>query len=155
MRPAFALLPAAVAALSVYAAPAAAVSHPTAQSRACTRTADTEHRKGADRARYLKACLRGSAAPLRPTAPTGPGKEARAITAPSGADRNERSAQCSAEADRRGLTEKDRNAFRLSCLATAGPVSEGETHDQTPKPAPAIKGIGVNHYDADKSKQPH
>jgi hypothetical protein len=41
---------------------------------------------------------------------------------------------------------KDRQQFRLSCIATAGPVTEGETKNQTPKPAKAIPTIGINNY---------
>jgi hypothetical protein len=84
--------------------------------------------------------------PDRPTAPTAPSKEAKAITAPSGAERTARSRQCSNEADKRNLTGKDRESFRLSCLATAGPVTEGQTKTEAPKPAAAIPGIGVNGY---------
>ena len=94
--------------------------------------------------------MRGALSPNRPTAPTGDSKEAKAITAPSGADRTVRSQQCSNEADKRNLTGKDRESFRLSCVATAGPVTEGETKNQAPKPAKAIPGIGVNAY-----KPPH
>jgi hypothetical protein len=88
--------------------------------------------------------MKGPLAARTATAPTSPGKEAHAITAPSGATRNVRSRQCTAEADKRGLRNQDRKQFQLSCLATAGPVSEGETHNETAHPAKAISGIGVN-----------
>jgi len=94
--------------------------------------------------------MKGALSPNHPTMATGSSKEAQAVTRPSGADRTVRSKQCSDEADKRGLAAKDRESFRLSCMATAGPVTEGETHNQTPQPAKAIPGIGVNNY-----KPPH
>jgi len=122
--------------------PAAAASTPA--SRDCATQAEQQHLTGQAADDFRARCMKGPLAVRRPTAPTSPGKEAHAVTAPSGANRNVRSRQCMAEADKRGLTGQDRKQYQLSCLATAGPVTEGETHNETPKPAKAIPGIGVN-----------
>jgi hypothetical protein len=135
----------ALAAASLLASSGLAAVEST-QSKACYDEATAQHLHGASRKAFHRTCMKGALSPNRPTAPSGPSKEARAITAPSGADRTVRSQQCSNEADKRHLTGKDRDAFRLSCVATAGPVSEGETKTQAPKPAKAIPGIGVNNY---------
>jgi hypothetical protein len=137
----------AVAAASLLASAALAVAAPeSVQSKSCYDKASAQNLHGAARKSFHRSCMRGALSPDRRTAPTTPNREAQAITAPSGADRTVRSKQCSDEADRRGLAAKDREAFRLSCVATAGPVTEGETHSQAPKPAKAIPGIGVNNY---------
>jgi hypothetical protein len=132
-----------LAALSLVA-PMPAVAAPSAASRDCAAQAAHQHLAGHIAAEFKAKCMKGPLAARTPTAPTSPGKEAHAVTAPSGANRNERSQQCTAEADKRGLQNQDRKQFQLSCLATAGPVTEGETHNETPKPAKAIPGIGVN-----------
>jgi len=131
----------AVASLGV-AKQAAAASTPASQD--CAAQADQQHLSGQAAVDFRAKCMKGPLAAKTPTAPTGPGKEAHAITAPSGANRNVRTRQCTAEADKRGLQNQDRKQFQLSCMATAGPVTEGETHNETPKPAKAIPGIGVN-----------
>ena len=120
------------------------------QSKACYDKASAQNLHGASRKAFHRTCMRGALSPDHATAPTGPGKEARAITAPSGADRTVRSKACSDEADKRGLAAKDREAFRLSIMATAGPVTEAGIHSQAPQPAKAIPGIGVN-----ANKPPH
>jgi hypothetical protein len=125
--------------------PAAAAAE-SAQSRACYDQATRQNLHGASRKAFHRSCMKGVMSPNRPTAPTAPNREAQAITKPSGVDRTVRSKQCSDEAAKKGLADKDRQAFRLSCMATAGPVTEGETKNQTPKPAKAIPGIGVNNY---------
>jgi hypothetical protein len=128
-----------LAAVSV--TPAAARS---AQSAVCAREADAGHLTARARSAFVNRCLKGALAPSRPTAPTAPNREARAVTAPSGSDRLARSKQCDAEADRRGLKTEARAQFRLSCLATAGPVTESQTINQPPKRAKAIPGLGEN-----------
>ncbi len=133
----------ALAALTLLAS-AGHVGAETAQAKACASKATAQHLQGAGRTTFERACMKGTAAPDRPTAPTEPSRKAQAITAPSGEDRTVRSKACSAEADRRHLTGSDRNAFRLSCIATAGPVTEAQTKTQAPKPAHALPGIGVN-----------
>jgi hypothetical protein len=136
------------AALALVTAPicgmAGAAAAASAQSRICSQEAVKRGLTGQEKTRFHATCMKGPLAPKHPTAPSGPGKEARAITAPSGADRTVRSKACTAEADKRGLTDKARKEFQLSCLATAGPVTEGETHNQPPKPAKEIPGIGIN-----------
>lgn len=140
------LQPAIVAAglLLVLCGPAAA--RPSAQSRQCAKSASGQGLTGSKRAAFTATCLKGPLAAKTPTAPTAPSKEAQAVTKPSGVDRTTRTKQCATEADKKGLTSKDRSAFQLSCLATAGPVSEGETGTKEPHPANQIKGIGVNNY---------
>jgi hypothetical protein len=133
----------AFAALTSAGAPAMAATH-SAQSAVCASEADQGRLKGSARSAFVSRCMKGALAPRRPTAPTAPNHEARAIVAPSGADRTVRSRQCDAEADRRGLQTRARAQFRLSCLATAGPVSESQTINQPPKPAKAIPGLGDN-----------
>ncbi len=130
-----------VAAASLGVAERAAASE---ASKNCAAQAADQHLVGHAATEFKARCLKGPLAARTPTAPTTPGKEAHAITAPSGASRNVRSRQCTAEADKRGLKNQDRKQFQLSCLATAGPVSEGETHDEPPHPAKSIPGIGVN-----------
>lgn len=130
--------------LAFSAAPAFA--KPTAQSTHCAASATEEHLAGAKRTAFLKTCMKGPLAAKAPTAPTDPSKESQAVTKPSGVDRTTRTKQCAAEADKKGLAGKNRSAFQLSCLATAGPVSEGETGTKEPHPAHQIKGIGVNNY---------
>jgi len=121
---------------------ARAATTPAAQD--CTAQAAQQHLAGQAATDFKAKCMKGPLAAKTPTAPTSPGKEAHAITAPSGAARNVRSRQCTAEADKRGLQGQDRKQFQLSCLATAGPVTEGETHNEDAQPAKAIPGIGVN-----------
>ncbi len=118
----------------------------TAQSAHCSATAKEQGLTGARRTTFIRSCLRGPLAAARPTAPTAPSQESQAVTKPSGVDRTTRTRQCGEEADRKHLAAKDRKAFQLSCLATAGPVSEGETGTKEPHPANQIKGIGVNNY---------
>lgn len=135
---------AAVSASWALAAPASA--KPTAQSAHCAASATDHKLVGAQRTDFIKTCMKGPLVPATPTAPTGSSQESQAVTKPSGVDRTVRAKQCATEADRKGLAAKDRKAFQLSCLATAGPVSEGETGTKTPAPAKQIKGIGVNNY---------
>jgi hypothetical protein len=127
------------------AGPAAAATE-SAQSKACYDQATHQNLHGASRKAFHRSCMKGVMSPNRPTARTAPNSEAQAITKPSGVDRTVRSKQCSDEAAKKGLVGKDRQQFRLSCIATAGPVTEGETKNQTPKPAKAIPGIGINNY---------
>ncbi len=134
----------ALAALTLLASAGLAAATETAQSKACSVKATAQDLHGARRTAFERACIKGARSADMPTAPTAPSKEAQAVTAPSGQDRAVRSKACSDEADRRHLTDPDRNAFRLSCLATAGPVTEAQTKTRAPKPAHAIAGIGVN-----------
>ena len=123
-----------------------AQAKPSAQSAHCSTTAKDQGLTGAKRRAFIKTCLSGPLAARTPTAPTASSKESQAVTKPSGVDRTTRTKQCSDEAGRRGLAGKNSKAFQLSCLATAGPPSEGETGVTEPHPANQIKGIGVNNY---------
>ena len=131
------------------AAPAAAAARPTAQATHCADSAKEQGLSGAQRTAFVKTCLKGPLAATAPTGPTAPTKESQAITKPSGVDRDTRTRQCAGEADKKRLAGKDRKAFQLSCLATAGPVSEGETGTLQPHSGKQIKGIGVNNYKRD------
>lgn len=126
------------------AAPAAARA--TAQSAHCDQSAKRAGLSGAQAAAFIRTCHKGPLAAKTPTSPTARSKEAQAVTKPSGVDRTTRSKQCANEADRKGLSDKSRRAYQLSCLATAGPVQEGETGTLSPRPGHEIKGIGVNNY---------
>ena len=123
-----------------------AVAKTSRQSVSCARSASKEGLTGAQRTTFNKKCMNGPLAAETPTAPTAQSKGAQAVTKPSGVDRTTRTKQCAAEADRKGLTDQNRKAYQLSCLATAGPVSGGETGTVEPHPANQIKGIGTNNY---------
>jgi hypothetical protein len=144
MRPIGPMLSVSILAVAALGVSQRAVAASTPASRDCAAQAAHQHLSGRAATDFRAKCMKGPLAVRRPTAPTSPGKEAHAVTAPSGANRNVRSRQCEAEADKRGLAGQDRKQFQLSCLATAGPVTEGETHNETPKPAKAIPGIGIN-----------
>ncbi len=75
-------------------------------------------------------------APATPTRDKGT-PQARIVTAPSGQDRTTRSKACTREAKRRKLDPNAAKAFRLSCLASAAPVSAvgGQTRPTTPTPS--------------------
>jgi hypothetical protein len=127
---------------SVLAAPNAIASvHRGDAARPCTVQANNKKLTGRSRTAFLKTCQQGALATTKPTLGPSASRSAQVITAPSGADRNTRSAQCSAEALRRHLPEIQAKEFRLSCLATAGPVQEGETQTQAPKPSAAKPGL--------------
>ena len=123
-----------------------ALAKPSAQSAHCSESAKNEGLTGAKRRAFIKTCTRGPMAASTPTAPTAATKESQAITKPSGVDRTTRTRQCTDEAARKGIAGKDAKAFQMSCLATAGPVSEGETGTRSPHPANQINGIGENNY---------
>ena len=140
-------LTSAVLATSLLLGAAPAFAHkPSAAATRCAQSAGAQALAGARRTAFVKTCLKGPLAAKTATAPTAASKEAQAVTKPSGVDRTTRTAQCAAEADRKGLTDKNRSAFQLSCLATAGPVSEGESGVKEPHPANQTKGIGINNY---------
>ena len=134
--------------LAVLAAAGAgpAAARPTAQSAHCASEAKRQNLTGAARTSFLKTCQKGPLTARTPTAPTAANKESQAVTKPSGVDRTTRAKQCDAEADRKGLSAQARREFHLSCLATAGPVGEGETGTTQPHPGKSINGIGVNNY---------
>jgi hypothetical protein len=121
----------------------------SAQSKACSDEATQQGLKGKPRSSFRAKCMKGALAPKTPTAPTGPGREANAVTKPSGVDRTTRSQQCSDEADRRKLQASARDEFRLSCLASAAPVSASGTREP-PTPTKAIPKLGT-----ETSNPPH
>jgi hypothetical protein len=121
------------------AAPASA----SRQTAACAAKADHQGLSGAARRRFELKCHKGALAPSAPTVHAGRSLASTALVAPSGADRTQRSQQCNAEADRRGLKAGDYQAFRKSCIATAGPVSEAQTGTQTPMPASEKRALGT------------
>ena len=130
----------------IAACPAMAIAAPTDQSVQCGQQASRQGLSGSQRTAFVDSCVKGPLSANTRTAPTASSKEAQAVTKPSGVDRTTRSKQCGVEADRKKLTDKARKEFQLSCLATAGPVSEGETGVKQPHPANQIKGIGINNY---------
>ena len=138
------------ASVALAAGPAFAARHKvhkqTAQEASCSQSAQKQGLGGGPRADFIKTCVKGPLATETPTAPVPGNKESQAVTKPSGVDRTTRTRQCGEEADRKHLADKERKAFQLSCLATAGPVSEGETGTRSPHPANQINGIGENNY---------
>ncbi len=134
------------ASLAVVAVQPASAARRSPQAAHCKALADKGHLQGGKRGESVSACMKGPMAATAPTAPTAGNKESQAVTKPSGVDRATRTKQCNAEADKKGLAAKERSAFQLSCLATAGPVTEGETGTISPHPANRINGIGVNNY---------
>ncbi len=117
----------------------------TADTRAaCGARADAKSLAGKPRDEFMATCQQGALAPAKPTSPTPPAPTARAITAPSGADRTVRSRECTAEAKRRGLPDTQKKAFRLSCLASAAPVSTIGSPEQAQRPVAEKPELGVS-----------
>jgi hypothetical protein len=107
--------------------------------RTCTDEANTKQLTGSERETFLRTCGQGALAPAKPTRDKST-PQAKIITAPSGADRTKRSAECSAEARRRKLTKNQAKAFRLNCLASAAPVAATGGADRPPIPTPSKPG---------------
>jgi hypothetical protein len=120
--------------------PATALSGPTDDpTRSCTDEADKRGLSGDARDTYLNTCRQGALAPATPTQDKGTA-QARILTAPSGQDRTTRSKACTREAKRRKLSPNAAKAFRLSCLASAAPVSATGTTTHPPTPTPSKPG---------------
>jgi hypothetical protein len=118
----------------------AALAGPTDDpSRSCTDEADKRGLSGDARDTYLNTCRQGALAPTTPTRDKGT-PQARILTAPSGQDRTTRSKACTREAKRRKLSPNAAKAFRLSCLASAAPVSATGTATHPPTPTPSKPG---------------
>jgi len=115
----------------------------TERSNACWAEANKKGLHGADRTTFHKTCLQGALAPASPTHADKGSVSAKAVTAPSGADRTQRSRQCAAEADAKGKTDNERKSIRLSCLANASPPSSTETPTKTAKPTPSHDELGT------------
>ena len=122
------------------------LAKPTAQATHCATDATRQNLTGVARTDFIKTCEKGPLVPSKPTGPTHPSTEAQAVTKPSGVDRTTRTKQCAVEADRKHLASKARKDFQLSCMATAGPVTEAGAGTMQPKPGKAIAGIGENNY---------
>ncbi len=130
--------------LAAAAAPAWSITTSTTErSKACWTQADQKGLHGAERTRFHKTCLEGALAPASPTHADKGSVSAKAVTAPSGADRTQRSRQCAAEADAKGKTDNERKSIRLTCLASASPASSTGTPTQTPKPTPSHDALGT------------
>ena len=119
------------------------VSKTTPQAASCTAQADHQSLAGPDRQAFLAKCVKGAMVPAKPTMQTRPGSSAQAVVSPSGHDPAVRSRQCTAEADRRGLKDRDRAAFRLSCLASAAPVSAIGASTTPTSPTPEKSNLGL------------
>jgi len=118
----------------------AALAGPTDdRSRSCADEADKRGLQGGARETFLKTCGQGALAPAGPTRDQGTA-QARILTAPSGQDRTVRSRDCTSEAKRRKLAPNAAKAFRLSCLASAAPVSATGTATNPPTPTASKPG---------------
>ncbi len=126
-----------VSILVCWSAATAATAADSAQSKACWTEATQHGLVGDKRDSFHATCLKGALAPERPTRLAEATSAARAVTAPSGADRTVRSKQCNAEAARRRLHDAAFESFRKGCLASAAPVGVIETAENPTKPTPA------------------
>ena len=127
----------------LHSAPALARSVHSAQSKTCKAEADRQGLTGKQRTAFNATCLKGSLTPGRPTG-LAKTSAAKAIVAPSGADRTTRSASCDAEAAKRGLADSAFQSFRKGCLASAAPVHTIETAQTPTRPTnakPKIEGL--------------
>jgi hypothetical protein len=129
----------AAAALPVWSAPTST----TERSNACWAQATQKGLHGAARTTFHKTCLQGALAPATPTHDDKGSVSAKAITAPSGADRTQRSRQCAAEADAKGKTDNERKSIRLTCLANASPPSSTGSPTKSPTPTPSHDELGT------------
>jgi len=118
------------------------VASATAQSRACAVKADAQGLRGGARQDFEKVCIRGVRDPAVPLQTESRMGSAGAVTRPSGADPTTRSHQCNTEADKRGLTDSAREAFRLRCLATAAPAGTIGTSTTSPIPTASKDELG-------------
>ncbi len=126
-----------VSILACSATPVAAKIVESAQSKACRAQATQQGLSGNERDSFQATCMKGSLSPKGRTEPAPKGEAAKAVIAPSGADRTIRSKQCNAEAARRGLHDSAFQSFRKGCLASAAPVSAIETSERPTKPTGA------------------
>jgi hypothetical protein len=118
-------------------------AEPSPQASACASSTQAQSLSGDAKKAFVQKCLQSPMAPPKSNLPKAQSQPAKAITSPSGADSTKRSAQCSTEADRRGLTDNARKEFRLSCLATAAPVAKVGASTQPPAPNPEKSNLGV------------
>jgi hypothetical protein len=113
------------------------------QAKICAKSTQAKSLSGGAKKAFVQKCLHHPMVPQKSDLPKAQTTPAKAVTAPSGADKNVRFAQCSAEGDRRGLTDNARNAFRLSCIATAAPVTSIGASNQPPAPNNEKPNLGV------------
>jgi hypothetical protein len=109
----------------------------SAQSKSCWSQATQQGLHGEKRDAFHATCVKGALAPKGPTKLAEATRGAKAVVAPSGADRTVRSKQCDAEAARRGLHDAAFESFRKGCLASAAPVSAIENGEHPTRPTPA------------------
>ncbi len=129
-----------VSALAMGATASLAKGAESAQSKTCWARAKGEGLTGSKRDAFHATCMKGALAPKHPVRRPTTAASA-AITAPSGADKDVRSKACSDEGSKRGLQASAFDAFRKSCLATAGPVSEIGGGGKPSRPTPAKSKI--------------
>jgi hypothetical protein len=132
-----------VATLAVVASVGPVTAGTTAQAASCASQADHQSLTGAERQTFLAKCSKGAMVPAKPALPIRPGASAQSVVNPSGHAPVVRSQQCTAEADRRGLKDRERAAFRLSCLASAAPVKAIGASTTPTSPTPAKANLGV------------
>lgn len=126
-------------ATGVYAVSAPLTHAQSPQAESCRQRAATD---GKDDPGFYARCMTGAMAPpeIGRNAPGSLGEQA--IVAPTGSSPAERSDQCSAEADRRGLTSGERDNFRRGCLASAAPVGNIGVAGQATVPTPEKSELG-------------
>lgn len=131
------------ATLAVIAGVGPAAAGTTAQVESCAAQADHQSLAGAERQTFLAKCAKGAMVPAKPAMPIRPGASAQSVVNPSGHAPAVRSQQCTTEADRRGLKDHKRAAFRLACLASAAPVKAIGASTTPTSPTSAKANLGV------------
>ena len=146
MREISGLLALALTTILVGASPHAdAAATSAARSKACWATAAEKGLTGAARGRFHKSCVAGPLAASTPTRPIAGDVADKAITQPSGQDREARSRDCAAEADRKAPGDETlRKSTFLACLASAAPAKNTGTPITPPKPTPAKPVLGAS-----------
>jgi hypothetical protein len=140
MRSHLSVVGAALTAGALATAGSAWAAQESAQSKACWAKADSGKLHGEERTAFHARCMAGPLAPKVPS-PRARTEGARAIVAPSGADKTVRSGQCQDEANKRGLKDADYQAFRLACLASAAPAQATGSKTQPAKPTRDKPGL--------------
>jgi hypothetical protein len=144
MREMFSLMAIGLAAASLITTSSAAGRTPTERSRACSAQATEKKLAGPARTRFRQSCAAGPLAAATPTRPIAGGRAEKAITQPSGQDRDQRSRACAGEADRKsGGDDNRRKSIFMSCLASAAPASATGTPTQAPTPTHELPKLGA------------
>ena len=145
MREMFGLMAVALVVAALATSPNATASAPAARSRACWGQAADKGLTGAARRRFHQACLAGPLAASTPTRPIAGDTADKAITQPSGQDRDARSRVCAAQADRKsGGDDNARRSTFMACLASAAPAAATGTPSRNPTPTPAKPVLGAS-----------